>query len=285
MANPKGWLNEDRDSLRLHRQLTEATEAWQAHEQDESYLFRGGRLAQIYDLTGIDKIDLNLQEIDFLKASQKYEKDELAEAKVRAQRLRAALILAAMLTFVVLILFSDANRSANEARNAEATTQVEYVARTTAEVDALVNGSLAETRASDAQISEINAVESANIANTRQAEAVAAEATAVASQEESERQRQIALAQSIAALSRIVFEQSDDSELATLLAIEGARINWRMAGTVNWLIDDTLRSYLDREIFLITRLPVMNRQFILSHSALMDKSWQVEAVTRYGCRT
>ncbi|HEX9923635.1 MAG TPA: hypothetical protein VGD99_13335, partial [Anaerolineae bacterium] len=35
------WLEENRDWLRLHRQVTEAAKEWQANERDDSYLFRG----------------------------------------------------------------------------------------------------------------------------------------------------------------------------------------------------------------------------------------------------
>jgi hypothetical protein len=38
-----------RVSLRLHRQLTEAAQAWDRHQRDDSYLFQGGRLAASLD--------------------------------------------------------------------------------------------------------------------------------------------------------------------------------------------------------------------------------------------
>ena len=259
----QSWLDEDRDGLRLHRQLTEAAQAWQTAQKDASYLYRGGRLAQINEWLQTADAPLNQLEGDFFQASQQLQRDELAEANARAEReadaaqklrqraifLRGALVLAAALAVVAFLLFGNANRSAASALNAEATTQVENIARKTAEAQAVENEDLAETRAAEAEIAEANAVESANIANTRQAEAVAAEATAVSSQEEAERQRQIALAQSVAALSSVVLEQSNDTELATLLAIEGARLNWQNDGPVDWLVDDSLRSFLDARIY------------------------------------
>ncbi len=259
----QSWLDEDRDSLRLHRQLTEAAQSWEVANKDVSYLYRGGRLTQTDEWLEKTDAQLNALEADFLQASQQQQRDELADAYARAKReadaaqklrqraifLRAALVLAAALAFIAFVLFGNANRSTTEARNAEATTQAENVARTTAEANAVVNETLAETRAAEAESAEDAAVASANEATTREAEAIVAQATSVTAQEESGRQRRIALAQSVAALSNVVLEQSNDSELAVLLAIEGARLNWSEAGDVDWLVDDALRSYLGARIY------------------------------------
>jgi hypothetical protein len=40
------WLEVNRDSLRIHRRVAEATEEWKANDQDDSYLFVGARLAR-----------------------------------------------------------------------------------------------------------------------------------------------------------------------------------------------------------------------------------------------
>ncbi len=42
----RGWLEENRESLRLHRQLTEAAQEWSAMEHTPDMLYRGARLAQ-----------------------------------------------------------------------------------------------------------------------------------------------------------------------------------------------------------------------------------------------
>ncbi|MCA9955340.1 MAG: hypothetical protein KC434_11510, partial [Anaerolineales bacterium] len=259
----QSWLDEDRDGLRLHRQLTEAAQAWQIAQKDASYLYRGGRLAQINEWLKTVDAALNQLEGDFVEASQQLQRDELADANARAEReadaaqklrqraifLRGALVLAAALSVVAFLLFGNANRSATAARNAEATTQVENIARITAEAEAIQNARLAETRAADAEDAEAEAVQSAEIATTREAEALAAQDFAEAAQFESERQRQIALAQSVAALSNVVLDRNNDTELATLLAIEGAERNWQSAGHADWLIDSVLRSYLGAQPF------------------------------------
>ena len=257
----QSWLDEDREGLRLHRQLTEASQAWQTNDRDNSYLYRGGRLAQTNDWVQTTEAHLNQLETEFLQASQQLQSDRLAEANARAEReaesaqklrqrayfLWGALILAAALAIVAFLLFDDANSSAIEARNAEATTQAENVARTTAEAQAIEKENLAETRAAEAenseaaaQFAEVAALESASIATTREAEALAA-------QTEAEQQRQVALTQSIAVLSGVVL--GNDTELSTLLAIEGAHMNWNIAGNMEWLIDNNLRSRLDSQIY------------------------------------
>ncbi|MCK7510808.1 MAG: hypothetical protein MZV70_46565 [Desulfobacterales bacterium] len=42
----RGWLDEDRDGLRLHRHLTDAAQEWDIRQRDPDALYRGARLAQ-----------------------------------------------------------------------------------------------------------------------------------------------------------------------------------------------------------------------------------------------
>jgi hypothetical protein len=42
----RGWLEESRDGLRLHRHLTLAAEGWVRQGRDPGELYRGARLAQ-----------------------------------------------------------------------------------------------------------------------------------------------------------------------------------------------------------------------------------------------
>ena len=43
------WLDEDRESLRLHRHLTESAQEWQRRGHEASELYRGARLKQLQD--------------------------------------------------------------------------------------------------------------------------------------------------------------------------------------------------------------------------------------------
>jgi WD40 repeat protein len=91
----RGWLEENREGLRLHRQLTEAAEDWQAARQDPGLLFRGARLAQACEWATTHTDDLNAEEREFLAASQASIEREATEREATQQRaLDAALKLA-----------------------------------------------------------------------------------------------------------------------------------------------------------------------------------------------
>ncbi|MEV0195058.1 helix-turn-helix domain-containing protein [Nonomuraea sp. NPDC050691] len=67
----RGWVDEGRDRLRAHRQLTEAAQAWQAHGRDAGLLYRGARLAVVDKLfvEPGERDDLTPLERDFVNAS------------------------------------------------------------------------------------------------------------------------------------------------------------------------------------------------------------------------
>ena len=64
MARLRGWLEEDREGRRLHRQLTEAANQWVAH-RDPEQLYRGARLAAALDWASGHDPDLNDSERAF----------------------------------------------------------------------------------------------------------------------------------------------------------------------------------------------------------------------------
>ncbi|MGA5566630.1 eIF2A-related protein [Streptomyces platensis] len=65
-----GWINEDRNRLHLHRQLTHDATTWHDLDRDPSTLYRGTRLAQAEEtFTGPGHEALNPQEASFLDAS------------------------------------------------------------------------------------------------------------------------------------------------------------------------------------------------------------------------
>ncbi|MGN9842436.1 nSTAND1 domain-containing NTPase [Nonomuraea sp. H19] len=67
----RGWVDEGRDRLRTHRQLTEAAQAWQAHGRDTGLLYRGTRLAVVDKLfvEPGNRDDLTPLERNFVDAS------------------------------------------------------------------------------------------------------------------------------------------------------------------------------------------------------------------------
>lgn len=80
------WLNQDREGLRLHRRLTDAAQAWEKSNRDESELYRGARLAQALDWAQSRGNELNAQERDFLDASQHAQMRAEEEREAQRQR-------------------------------------------------------------------------------------------------------------------------------------------------------------------------------------------------------
>lgn len=80
------WLTSDRDSLRLHRHLTEAAQEWELLERDFGALYRGTRLNQTLDWAMANPRELNQQEQDFLEASREAAEREQSEREATRQR-------------------------------------------------------------------------------------------------------------------------------------------------------------------------------------------------------
>jgi energy-coupling factor transporter ATP-binding protein EcfA2 len=86
----RDWLDEDREAIRLHRQLTEAAEIWQDYAYDTSSLLRGLRLTKMETWAAESEHQLNDLERSFLEASRD---DVLAEERAKVadrQRIRKA---------------------------------------------------------------------------------------------------------------------------------------------------------------------------------------------------
>ena len=186
------WLDENRDSLRLHRHLTDAAQAWEEMDRDPGELYRGARLAQALEWAGMVENAGMLNELEraFLEASQELEDRKIAEREAqrqreleaaqkvaRAERQRAelqaqsthrlrrralylvgALILALVMAGVA-VFFADRN-SALAVQNAEraqyANTQqaVAEIERAKAEAARVESEGLASLRSRDAQVNQ-----------------------------------------------------------------------------------------------------------------------------------
>ena len=82
----RGWLEDNREGLRLHRQLTEAAQEWQAAEREPDILFRGARLAQAREWSASHADDMNAQEREFLAASVSSSEREAIQREAQHQR-------------------------------------------------------------------------------------------------------------------------------------------------------------------------------------------------------
>ncbi len=96
------WLTEDREGLRVHRQLTEATDAWEAVGEDSGWLYRGTRLAIAREWAARQDTALSQRERRFLDASLAVEHAEQERDRRRTRRLRQLVALLAVLLVVAV---------------------------------------------------------------------------------------------------------------------------------------------------------------------------------------
>ncbi|WP_409463242.1 hypothetical protein [Amycolatopsis sp. GA6-003] len=95
----RNWLARDRDGLRIHRQLTDATDAWESLHRDPGALYRGTRLALAREWAAAGDAALTPREQRFLDESAAADAREQAAARRRTRRLRQ---LVAALTVLLL---------------------------------------------------------------------------------------------------------------------------------------------------------------------------------------
>jgi WD40 repeat protein len=95
----RGWLTEDRERLRLHRQLTRAAQDWDALGREPDALYRGVQLAAAKEWTTQHDQDLNMLERAFLDASTAWEARSFSLTRQSNRRLR---VLVAALTVLTL---------------------------------------------------------------------------------------------------------------------------------------------------------------------------------------
>ena len=108
----RAWLTGDRDLLRAHRRLTEATREWEQHGRDEAFLYRGKRLTPWDDFPAGR---LNQAERAFLAAGRRCEHRE-ANARRRRTRIAVSALSAAVAVVTALATIStvQAHRAAEE---------------------------------------------------------------------------------------------------------------------------------------------------------------------------
>ncbi len=110
------WLDADREGLRLHRHLAQATQEWEMMQRDSGALYRGARLAQALEWAQTNANEISEREREFLDVSNQVaesEEQSLAEAETRRaekehraamQWRQRALYLAAALIIVPIIV-------------------------------------------------------------------------------------------------------------------------------------------------------------------------------------
>ena len=91
----RGWLEDNREDLRLHRQLTETAREWLGLDHTADILYRGARLAQAREWAATHAEEMNMLEHEFLKASIESSERESEERDAQRQRELEAVQIAA----------------------------------------------------------------------------------------------------------------------------------------------------------------------------------------------
>ncbi len=241
--------------------LVQSALDWEESGRDEDSLYRGQRLKAALASVRGQKLEPLVEE--FLAASEKLNQAleeeeaarqrelEQAQALAEAERRRAeeqanatkrlrrlAIALAVVFLLAVgaaVVAWTQGQRAQNEAAEAEAARQV-------AEDEALARGT-AQAQAEARQVE----------AEAAQATADAARATAEAGREAVARQSRTLLAQVLTDQAPRIIEQTNDTELATLLTIEALRLNRIGQGDaqVEELVSNSLREILGTDHFNI----------------------------------
>lgn len=82
----RGWLEENREGLRLHRHLTDAAQEWVSHNRESDMLYRGAKLAQAREWVSLHRDEMNALELEFLEASRAFAAQEANEREAQRQR-------------------------------------------------------------------------------------------------------------------------------------------------------------------------------------------------------
>ena len=100
----QAWINDERDRLRLHRQLTRDAEAWRDLDHDPGALYRGTRLTQAEEaFTAGHRDALNERERAFLQAALATRENEHAHSLRAKRRSRHGIAALAVLCALALM--------------------------------------------------------------------------------------------------------------------------------------------------------------------------------------
>ncbi|MDM8518432.1 adenylate/guanylate cyclase domain-containing protein [Anaerolineales bacterium HSG6] len=233
------WLNEDRVFRSWQERLRTVLVQWRTSGRDRGALLRGALLVEAEEWFNQRQDELSQQEHEFIQTSlqqrdaelsdlelQRHRELEQAQALARSQQHRAEIQarstyrlrwMVAGLGVVILMALSAAWWAYGESNRAQAEAQAratEVLIRSTAEAEAVA----------------------------AQEEAIEAEALAV-------RESKISLIQSILAHALRLTEQTNDTELTSLLALEALAINQDIDGPAQSVIDRFLRRMLQHPYF------------------------------------
>ncbi|NGY58855.1 hypothetical protein G7043_07920 [Lentzea sp. NEAU-D13] len=124
------WIDDDRESLRLHRDFTTAAAAWQSTGRDPGLLYRGARLAAMRELAGRLEwaVASNELEREFLQAAVDEESASRQAADRQSRRLRTLVKSLAALTVACLAVTAMAVVQSNTARREQQVAESRQIA-------------------------------------------------------------------------------------------------------------------------------------------------------------
>ena len=222
----RGWLNEDREGLRLHRQLAHDANEWARLNRDEGALYRGARLAQAAEWVEKHDHEMSALERKFVATSLELAEREVAEREAQQRRELEA---AQKLAEIEKRRAEDQTRSATQLRKVQRYLQAGVVILLIFAVMSLIFGSQASLAANrNATLAAQNEI-IAGIAQAASTQVVAeatksaaAEADAITQRDEAERQASIVRARTLVEQSQVAFGKYPIRSL--LLAIEAQHI-------------------------------------------------------------
>jgi WD40 repeat protein/DNA-binding SARP family transcriptional activator len=139
----RGWIEEDREGLRIHRGVTAAAEEWRRLGHDDGALFRGSRLTEAVEWRSTHEPALNELEREFLAVSHSRRE---ADRTARRRRIRfafAGLLVALGAITAVAIVALYQGREAGKQRDIAASRELAARATTLLDVDPALSLSLA----------------------------------------------------------------------------------------------------------------------------------------------
>jgi WD40 repeat protein len=116
----RDWLADDREGRRIHRQLTEATDLWDALDRDGGSLYRGLQLGRAADWAARARESMTSREQEFLDASLRAEATETSAVRRRTRRLRRLVALLGVLLVLAGVTTGyaiNSQRTATSERN------------------------------------------------------------------------------------------------------------------------------------------------------------------------
>ncbi|HEY3310974.1 MAG TPA: helix-turn-helix domain-containing protein [Anaerolineales bacterium] len=209
----RGWLEENRDGLRLHHQLTGAAQEWDQAQRSEDLLFRGARLAQVREWAAAHSVDMNVLEREFLDASQAWADHDAAGREEQRQRELA----------VAQKLAETERTRAEEQTHSAVRLKLRNRIITAVGAAALILALLAGLFGVQSKQNEIAAQNNAATAQIAKNNALNAQATASANFTRSEAQR-------LALEANTLMLSNEDPNLVALLAIRSLKMQYTPTG-------------------------------------------------------